>query len=1223
VPRSLRLLLAPLPTPSPGGTRAVTGVRIALERRGKGKTTASADASVPAQVEFVATLIESAVEAGQREVRELGLVSGTLKLDAVSGQPQVTLTDVSALGAPAPETLHQGTTPRQLKVELDSASFPTAPTEPLLLTLPDTTGFRHLELGVRLKLAGAEEASVDQNDTLDVPLLPREAFKLQLVDELGEPISGATLEFALGDVVQKVATDANGNARADSLGKTSATLTLLEPESVRAELSQRWNQARAGIYLQPGPGVVVRPHTELAEPLTLFTAAAQVLSIRPVVKQARVKGLLFDTNKSFVVPEAIPEMRALKEMYDENPGAKLLVVGHTDTSGEPSVNDPLSFERAESVGAFLADDVDIWLSRYDSGSSSRRWGADEDLRMLSALTLSSNGSGVIDEALISLFQRTHNAVPEAQRSKHFAELVEDGKLGSETRRQLIADYMHRDETTLPEGIELTAHGCGENYPLDASGERLDSDAADAQTDALDRRVELFFFGPELGIQPSVPGKNSKPDSPEYPEWRRRATETRELEVRARGPLDFTTFAPSDVEPELVISDSAGAPVARLTREHGVQEDDMLRFSMLPEVLPAEVEFTVLRDARVDRQTGLFDAVALRDSLFLGDLDKAQDDLSGSSSATATSASLAKTTALAATPPASPATQQKLRILVRWDNPRHRFLRNQQPNLVPKDGASAKSQLPLASGSTPGRAGFDVPDDVTEFDITLVIKSSRATFVNLSQTYRVLRAAGKRPGLFPVTSNATPVQHPRLHSLSYTAGPPGTTAIEIMVDLLFLDVTKHVLGLPVADVDTTARFLRVQNERAASGIKSSFRVLEFTGGRPTTWCVILPPNLPVRLQHGVLLFLKNEATQRVNAAGVGVEGTYENSDDAHYTQALLPWWANPKNPGHYVNARGIVDEYLLFPPFGWDKKLRDSKKTPVVLFPIPHQADMGVLESPSDKTRSSLLRSALLCLFVDGQVKTGSSFPPVIRHLVVGAWSSGTSTLFKWVPVASTKGSKLVDEFWVFDGKRGFPVNFAAWFNADKSRRLRLLGTAYTEVASNVLGKQFKGEKNVFVHPGDPKYWYQSADYKRALSNGPGLAPLRFRKQPRDRKEPNDATVLTNILAIREAFVAKDTEVEQGLTLSTPGIATRQISPISNEEAATLIVLGHLLPNQLPPISTAVEFTAAVDRATTQSADEPVETFRHRHPWSVFGGLFDHQGRDFVGYFQLCLEESGL
>ena len=44
---------------------------------------------------------------------------------------------------------------------------------------------------------------------------------------------------------------------------------------------------------------------------------------------------------------------------------------------------------------------------------------------------------------------------------------------------------------------------------------------------------MFFFDGELGIQPAPPGKNSKPKSAEYPEWRRRATDTRTFLVENR------------------------------------------------------------------------------------------------------------------------------------------------------------------------------------------------------------------------------------------------------------------------------------------------------------------------------------------------------------------------------------------------------------------------------------------------------------------------------------------------------------------------------------------------------------------------------------------------------------------------------------------------------------------------------------------------------------------
>src|SRR4051794_30337328 len=83
-------------------------------------------------------------------------------------------------------------------------------------------------------------------------------------------------------------------------------------------------------------------------------------------------------------------------------------------------------------------------------------------------------------------------------------------------------------------IDVIAHGVGENFPLDDSGEELDDAPADEKADPIDRRVELFFFDPEFGITPPPPGKNSKPGSTEYPAWRDRTTEVVELTA---GDLD--------------------------------------------------------------------------------------------------------------------------------------------------------------------------------------------------------------------------------------------------------------------------------------------------------------------------------------------------------------------------------------------------------------------------------------------------------------------------------------------------------------------------------------------------------------------------------------------------------------------------------------------------------------------------------------------------------------
>jgi outer membrane protein OmpA-like peptidoglycan-associated protein len=106
----------------------------------------------------------------------------------------------------------------------------------------------------------------------------------------------------------------------------------------------------------------------------------------------------------------------------------------------------------------------------------------------------------------------------------------DGVAGPKTRKQLITDYMALDGVKLADQkhfhLNIGTHGAGENYSLDATGLELDQAAADGQEDRVDRRVELFFFDTEFGVEPP-PGTA---DGPEYLEWRARADETRDHEV---------------------------------------------------------------------------------------------------------------------------------------------------------------------------------------------------------------------------------------------------------------------------------------------------------------------------------------------------------------------------------------------------------------------------------------------------------------------------------------------------------------------------------------------------------------------------------------------------------------------------------------------------------------------------------------------------------------------
>ncbi len=250
----------------------------------------------------------------------------------------------------------------------------------------------------------------------------------------------------------------------------------------------------------------------------------------PRVIMARMRGMVFDTNKTFLLPTAVPSLKRMRQVYEENLHSELLIVGHADTTGEPSINDPLSRDRARSMRAYLQDDVDTWLKNYGLDGS-EKWGPREDRLMITAADGFTEREK--DEDIVEWFQRTRD-------------LKVDGIIGSETRRQLITEYMQLDGVNLIADPELNliieSHGAGENFPLDETGLELDQIAIDEVDDVFNRRVEFFFFDDEFGVVPA-PGA---PDGPEYLEWRKRAVENEDLVAGALAPTPITLIEVKDI-----------------------------------------------------------------------------------------------------------------------------------------------------------------------------------------------------------------------------------------------------------------------------------------------------------------------------------------------------------------------------------------------------------------------------------------------------------------------------------------------------------------------------------------------------------------------------------------------------------------------------------------------------------------------------------------------------
>lgn len=260
------------------------------------------------------------------------------------------------------------------------------------------------------------------------------------------------------------------------------------------------------------------------EPLLLATGEAHRVELPPRVMRGRLTGFLFETNRSFILPDAMTGIRGLASFYAAHPGLEVLVTGHTDTVGPENANLLLSDERAAAVAAFLVDDVDGWLRHYAGTTGSSRWGTREDQHMLTALPgggppyYGGPVHGQLDAATreaVSRFQADHG-------------LAVDGSPGPDTRRALVTDYMALDDTSLPAGTQLQRHGCGEYHNAVPTPDETEEQA--------NRRVEVFFF--EGPIEPPPRPRCPHPGCPEYPEWLRRTILT----------IDFTNPPPRISDP---------------------------------------------------------------------------------------------------------------------------------------------------------------------------------------------------------------------------------------------------------------------------------------------------------------------------------------------------------------------------------------------------------------------------------------------------------------------------------------------------------------------------------------------------------------------------------------------------------------------------------------------------------------------------------------------------
>ncbi|MBX3270436.1 MAG: OmpA family protein [Sandaracinaceae bacterium] len=201
---------------------------------------------------------------------------------------------------------------------------------------------------------------------------------------------------------------------------------------------------------------------------------------------------------------AVPGLAVLRAIYlqaEEHPAQKILITGHTDTSGGAAYNVTLAHQRAMSLKHALLGERDEWVAiahakhRVEDYQQiltwvSKVWAADCDPEGID------NIHGSRTTRAVRNFQALYNEEFEA-------EITVDGVVGPQTwgaifdvYMEVLADILDVDVDQLPaERARLSfvdagkpGVGCGEHFPIDLPG-------VDGRRSGLNRRVQVLFFDP--------------------------------------------------------------------------------------------------------------------------------------------------------------------------------------------------------------------------------------------------------------------------------------------------------------------------------------------------------------------------------------------------------------------------------------------------------------------------------------------------------------------------------------------------------------------------------------------------------------------------------------------------------------------------------------------------------------------------------------------------------
>jgi len=199
-------------------------------------------------------------------------------------------------------------------------------------------------------------------------------YDVKVIDVTGAPIAGIEINLTVDGSPETIKTSGGGTAHSEGTTRADALLKILDVTELPAKLEARWSKPRSD-KLPRGSEVKEVPAGQQFAALSVRPKVPFTLILsRPPVRRVRMVGLLFDANKCFLLPQALPGILTAVALHQERPSAKVLIVGHAG-GDEDLAGADIAVDRADIVAAYLTNKPDAWLAWFKEDKPARsRWG---------------------------------------------------------------------------------------------------------------------------------------------------------------------------------------------------------------------------------------------------------------------------------------------------------------------------------------------------------------------------------------------------------------------------------------------------------------------------------------------------------------------------------------------------------------------------------------------------------------------------------------------------------------------------------------------------------------------------------------------------------------------------------------------------------------------------------------------------------------------------------